>query len=1234
MKRLIIIFLAFFFVGAANAQTLNYSHSFNMPVIKTDKNTGYSNIIYENCKTLGDEGTPLIPYYAVDLLLPQNKEIENIKILDIEFYNYQADVKLKPRGKYVPISKDYVDYTPNPDENIYNSDDIYPSKKVDNSSTQFLAGHSIGSFTICPIQYIPAKNNVKFVKKINLEITLKDIDKSNELNKFLRNNKTINKRINKIVENPQVLKYYNYPKDFSEYDILLITDNSLLSAFQDYIDFKISTGFIVATETVDDIYSNYSGADDQEKIRNCIIDYYQNYGINYVILGGDADPSSPVIPSRGFYASAGATTDDNIPSDMYYCCLDGTWNDDNDGKWGESGETDLYAEVSIGRICVDNTTEVENATNKLYMYQNEPVIDDIEKALMVGEELWTGIYGKMYKTQIETGGTFNGYTTVGFPDNFSIEQLYQQDGNWSHSQLYSQFNSTGINLLNHLGHSNVTYNMTIYNPDVNSTNFQNDGITRGYVIEYSQGCYCGSFDNRDDAGGFGSTDCFSEKITGGFENGNVAMIANSRYGWGDNTGTDGASQYYDREFFDALFGENITEIGIANNDSKEDNAAYFNSQSVMRWCAYELTLFGDPSMDIWTEIPTDISANYSSSVSVGTSQINFITDAPYARVALMQNDVLIGRAVADETGNVTVNLFEAVSSPNQISVSIIAHNKNRHLGDIVVVTDQPYVVYSSSSINDDNGNGNGLPDYGEDINLSVELENVGTVGANDVNVTLTASDQYITITDSTENFGNFNPGQLKEIIDAFAYSISDQIPDQHSVIFTITATSATDEWESNFSVDINAPVPYCEYDNLDDNGAQLVFNSTPITKIDQGVYYNYNIDVQSTSGNSNGILDPGETVIINAEAFNNGHADFYNVSCDLTCNNSYVTVNSSSVDLGTIEAQESKIAPFSISIDQNAPLGENIQLIFTLSGGQYSFQDTSNISVGLISEDFETGDFSSFDWNTADWIITTDDVYEGNYASKSNIEGQSSTTAYIEITLNDVPADSEISFCSKVSSETDYDFLKFYIDGIEEDQWSGQGSWEENTYNLDAGNHTLKWAYEKDVYVDDYSDCAWLDYIIFPPFSSKTVKKGIVITAPTKPNWLNFEDYGDGTAALYGQAPNQFGLYDVILHAQSSDKNEAQQEFSIQVGEQTIVDELIKKIKFYPNPVSEVLNIEMPFINNKTELEIADIAGKIIYKTDINSKITSVDLSNEANGVYIVKILIDEKVITKKIMLE
>jgi hypothetical protein len=840
-------------------------------------------------------------------------------------------------------------------------------------------------------------------------------------------------------------------RDGDDYDLLLISNSALMPSFDDYVNYKISTGFLVKQVTTEEIYAQYGGQDDQEKIRNCIIDYYTNHGIEYVILGGDADPANPadrIIPHRGLIA----VDDDDIASDMYYSNLDGNWNTDNDNLWGEPGEADLYSEVSIGRLCVDNVTEIANFTHKLFMYQDAPVTADVEKALIIGEQLDAQTWGGTYKDEIVNGSSNNGYTTTGFPDNFNITKLYEMLAMWDKTDIFNQFDNVGVNLLNHLGHSNVDYNMKMYNSDLTTTNFTNNGITRGYVIAYSQGCYNGSFDNRDDYGSYGG-DCFAEVFTG-LATGEVATIANSRYGWYDPGGTNSSSQYYDRQFFDALFGENITTIGGMNAESKEDNVAYINNDEYCRWVAYETNLFGDPSMDVWTAVPTDIAASYPESIIIACTQLSFETDAPNARIAVMQAGTLIGRAVADADGNATVT-FPALVDLVPLDISIIAHNKNRFTGSIIVISPEgPYVVFDSYNINDNAGNGNGQMDYGETIMLSMTAKNVGVEEAQDVLVSISANDPYINITDGEENFGNIPANNQISVENAFTIEVASDIPDGHKITFEMTATDVQDSsWMSHFTITALAPV--------------LQIGS---------------MEISDPDGNGNNRLDPGETADISITVSNEGHSDAFGGLSSITTTSSFLTLNTSSSDLGTLATGESKYALFNVSVDPDIMIGSAVDLICNAQAGQLSVDKTFYAKVGLILEDWESGTFDDFGWTFAGnnpWTISETNPYEGTYCARSGVIGdlQSSQLKLDYQVMND----DSISFYMKVSSEATYDFLEFYIDNMKVDAWSGELNWQRVAYPVTAGLHTFTWNYKKDNYVTGGQDAAWIDYVSLPP---------------------------------------------------------------------------------------------------------------------------------------------------------
>ena len=86
----------------------------------------------------------------------------------------------------------------------------------------------------------------------------------------------------------------------------------------------------------------------------------------------------------------------------------------------------------------------------------------------------------------------------------------------------------------------------------------------------------------------------------------------------------------------------------------------------------------------------------------------------------------------------------------------------------------------------------------------------------------------------------------------------------------------------------------------------------------------------------------------------------------------------------------------------------------------------------------------------------------------------------------EVLANGDISFYRKVSSEAEWDYLRFYIDFTLMGEWSGELNWEMVSFPVSEGLHTFRWVYEKDPYVSTGEDCAWIDYIVLPPVDITT----------------------------------------------------------------------------------------------------------------------------------------------------
>lgn len=73
---------------------------------------------------------------------------------------------------------------------------------------------------------------------------------------------------------------------------------------------------------------------------------------------------------------------------------------------------------------------------------------------------------------------------------------------------------------------------------------------------------------------------------------------------------------------------------------------------------------------------------------------------------------------------------------------------------------------------------------------------------------------------------------------------------------------------------------------------------------------------------------------------------------------------------------------------------------------------------------------------------------------------------------------STVSFDRRVSSEQNYDYLRFYVDGVEFAQWAGEIAWAQERFEVSAGEHLFEWRYSKDGSISRGADAAFVDNIL------------------------------------------------------------------------------------------------------------------------------------------------------------
>ena len=128
--------------------------------------------------------------------------------------------------------------------------------------------------------------------------------------------------------------------------------------------------------------------------------------------------------------------------------------------------------------------------------------------------------------------------------------------------------------------------------------------------------------------------------------------------------------------------------------------------------------------------------------------------------------------------------------------------------------------------------------------------------------------------------------------------------------------------------------------------------------------------------------------------------------------------------------------------------------------------------------DFANSSQSLLFSGNADWLGQSSVTSDSVDALQSGSIGHNQ----ISCAETEVDGSTDISFYWRTSSEDDYDFLRFYINGIFVSQISGLRDWSQYSYSIIAsGRHTLRWCYEKDFDYSYYQDRAWIDQFVIVP---------------------------------------------------------------------------------------------------------------------------------------------------------
>ncbi len=1120
-----------------------------------------------------EKGAPDLPYISTSLIIPDMSNME-VEIVSSEFKEFKNVLVAPSKGNlYRDIDPETVPYVFG---KVYQRNAFYPNEIVTLNKPYIVRDFRGQAVWIKPFSYNPVTKVLRVYYNIKVKVYENGKSTVNVLNR--------NKPLTKIDDQFKQIysrHFLNFNSAESRYNpvdehgnMLIISYGDFMDAMQPFIEWKQSIGIPVEIVDVATIGNNSAN------IKQYVADYYNNNGLTFLVLVGDAQQVQPG------YASG-----------------------DSDNDYTYVVGNDHYPDLFCGRFSAENVGQVETQVQRVIDYEKNPSLADtawFTKALAIGSDQGPGDDDE-YDYQHERNILEN--KLLPFTYNYGYE-LYDgsqggndEPGNPNPGDVANVLNS-GVTIINYTGHGSTTSWGTTSFSNSDITNLENAGKLP-FII--SVACVNGNF--------VGGT-CFAEKwLRSKDSEGNpigaiATLMSTINQSW--NPPMEGQDAIND--ILVETFPDNIKRTfgGITMNGCMEMNDVY-GDQGVEMTDTW--TIFGDPSVMVRTAVPQELTADYPSVVIIGESQITVSCPVDGAIVAISRDGELLKSAVVDN-GEAVLDFDEPFVEPGILNLSIVAFNYLQYTDNIEVIAgDGPFVGYVDYTLNDEEGNNNGQADYNEQLKFSLRLTNLGTEGAQNVVATISSDDNFVSILDDTENYGNIAPGDTVSVADGFEIQVADSVPDLHPLSFNLTITSDTNVWTKTFKIIAHAPdLKFVEF-SIDDS-----------------------------NGNNNGQLDPGETVNMTVKIDNEGSSDAYNVMAQLVSQSQWVSITQPDMNYGDLSVGDSATAVYEVTADGDTPLGYiawfdlNISADYNVTGyGTFSTVVGQkavlvlNLASQTVSADSMMAAFSVLSVSADISTTVPDDLYKYQCV----------------FTLLGVYSD------NYVLSPSDGQKLADYLDG---------GG---NLY-MEGGD---TWYYDDETPVHPYfhingtadGSSSFLKLI----GDSTTFMKDFIFDYDGGNNWMDeIEPLDSAFTIFYNQSPDyngpaviayDGGTYKTIgsvaefggLHPGGPDGTGGNQPgymalmlyyFGVDftwTGIENNFKEENNGLKVYPNPFKSIVNFEIEEnLDDNAKLIIYDLQGKVLETSDINSKRFSWTPSrqNMKEGFYFYKLINGNKVSTGKLI--
>lgn len=1204
----------------------------------------YDRVTFAGCVQGNGEGLPSLPVYNRFMEIPVCEDVEVEVTYSSRRTLAAAELGVKHRLLPVQPHRSKSDSLPAAfvmDRQAYATDSSYGLPLASLRPVGVARSRRLAKLSIAPIEYNPVRQEITVYD--GLTITIKYHKSDKKATSLLRQHESpvypapsgtivMGDKPTKSVRTTAPLRY------------LIVAHSSFRGALDRFVEWKRRQGFITTVVYTNDAEVGTTTTSIGAYIKRQYTEATEVMPApSYLLLVGDI-AQIPAFRSK----MNGAAVSNGHLTDLYYV----TWTDD------------FVPDCYFGRFSANNVGELQPQIDKTLYYEQYAFEDPsyLGRAIMIAG--------------VDSDDSY-AYDYCDPSMDYSVSR-YVNAANGFGDVLYYK-NATaivppGVTVTGSSSASTTAARLRdFYSEGYGWINYSGHGVERGWVNPSFNTGHIGSMNNYGKpsimigncclSNHFNSENCFGEQLLrrGGNAGAAAYIGAMKETYWDDDfywsvgmreaitPDMHAGGAHYDGQhlgMYDRLFhtggephsqwaktmGAMVHAGNMAVMEGDEEPYTHYY------WEIY--TVMGDPSLMPWLGEAKAMTLDYAQPVSRSRGTIVVNTE-PYAYVSLttMDGSQWVDAAFADAGGTAVLSFDNAIAD-SLLQVAAFAQNHIPAYGTVQLTQNDDIRMAIS-----------GLRTYnsvaGDTVDFSFRLANLGDDTLRFINYVLRGNPAEIQPLHAGEYWGMLAPRSSVQLNHVCRSLLDAGLTDQSKVAVTLQFISDTVVSTCMTEFVVDAP--------------RLVVEHTAVE----------------------GVMAADSSVRVCVTLANRGHAASGSLVCGLRQPFDLAVVEGTGVETASLAPDSSVSLCYGLAIDSACEGLRQLPLELCVQRG--GVNETIPMWLPFYSEDFESGDFSHLDWQREGqypWVISQN-AHSGRFAARSNPDLPLRGVSELGIAFACRTADS-VEFDYLLSSVKDCNEFRVLVDGESVLSASGVADgWRHFVWHVDSGSHSIVFVYGKDCAGGD-DDGVWIDGIVLPNVSTVAVRYlydsvcqglpylfyGQEAATDSIGDFLYYHDAGDtlyslrlsvlpvpqlkvltsDSSVLPGQsaflavtgadtyrwstgetttyiqvAPSEVTTYYVVGY-----RSGCSAEDSITIGMRPLGIDFVSamEVKVYPNPTSGIVAIEAPQMR---QVALFDMFGKKLEAVDAAGERVQMSLATLPKGVYLVRIMLSDGVVTRKV---